>query len=471
MEAEVSQTINSLGGTIVLRPDDPHRVIRGFTWDSREVIEDGMFLALPGEHVDGNDFVRDAAVSGAALAVMTRMPDSQLLAIAGEFDCAVAKVDDPYLALRKLAAEYRDSISATVVGVTGSSGKTTTKDLIASVLSQAMSTAATRANYNNEIGVPATLLSANRNTKALVVEMGMRGLGQIEDLCTFVKPRIGVVTNIGVSHLELLGSQDNIARAKAELLASLPADGVAIVNGDDPMTPAVLRHADLGPDVTVLRFGLSTECNVRAIDLHLSDDGHPSFDLMLPNHTYGHVKLRLQGVHNVSNALAAAAVGYSFGLPASTIAEGLILAQPPSMRFQTSYTHRGALIIDDAYNANPDSMRAALSTLQQMDVAGRRIAVLGDMGELGENSQMFHRQLGVCAARSDLDLLICVGALAGDIAESAVEAGMPEENVKLFPDRASVIEYLSPSLAKGDVVLVKASHAMRFDLIVKGLVD
>lgn len=471
MEVELRFAIGAIDGPVILAPANPRRILRGVSWDSREVSTDGMFLAMPGEKVDGNDFVRQAVHAGAALVVATREPDDQTKAIAGEFDCACIQVDDAPRALRDLAAAYREILSATVVGITGSTGKTSTKDIVASVLSQGMSTVATRANQNNELGVPMTVLTANKATQALIVEMGMRGLGQIEDLCSFVKPHIGVVTNVGVSHIELLGSQENIARAKGELLASLPPSGTAVVNGDDPMTPVMLESASLDPLTRILRFGMSEGCDVRAENIEISEDGRPSFDLVLPDGTVRPVRLRLQGAHNVMNALAAATVGFALSMTPAAIVEGLILAQPTAQRFQTAHTKNGALVIDDAYNANPDSMRAALSTLQQMDVKGRRIAVLGDMGELGEEAPSFHRSVGVFAARSGLDLLICVGGLAADIATSAVDAGMPEESVMLYPDKVSVIEFLSPLLNSGDVVLVKASHAMRFDLIVKGLVD
>ena len=470
MEAELRFAISAIDGPVILPPANPRRIIRGLAWDSREVTKDGMFLAMPGEKADGNDYVRQAVRAGANIVVATRVPDDQTLAIAGEFDCAVIQVDDPLRAMRELAAAYRDSLSASVVGITGSTGKTTTKDIVASVLSQGMSTVATRANQNNELGVPATVLAANKQTQALIVEMGMRGLGQIEDLCSFVKPHIGLVTNVGVSHIELLGSRENIAKAKGELLAALPSAGTAIVNGDDPMTPVMLEAASPDPGVRIVRFGLSEGCDVTATDVVFSEEGYPTFELVLPDGATRHVSLRLPGAHNVSNALSAAAVGYVLDMTPAAIAEGLILAQPTAQRFQTAHAACGALIIDDAYNANPDSMRAALSTLQHMDVAGRRIAVLGDMGELGEEAPSFHRSVGVCAARSDLDLLVCVGTLAADIATAAAEAGMPEESVLLYPDKGSAIEFLSPLLDSGDVVLVKASHAMRFDLIVKGLV-
>ena len=425
MEAELRFALEALGGEVIIPPDNPRRILRGFTWDSREVVPDGMFLAMPGEHVDGNAFVRSAVLSGAALVAMTGEADPGDLAMAGEFDCSIVRVGDPQAALRSLAREYRSTLSATVIGITGSSGKTTTKDIVASVLSQGMSTTATRANFNNEIGVPATILAANHDTQALIVEMGMRGLGQIADLCTYVSPRIGIVTNIGVSHMELLGSQENIARAKGELLAALPREGAAIVNGDDPLTSFMLAQARPDPSVRIIRFGLGENCDVRAMDVSISDEGRPSFDVMFRGWGVRHVSLCLQGSHNVMNALAAAAVGYALSMTPAAIAEGLILAQPGSMRFQMEHTRSGATIIDDAYNANPDSMRAALSTLQGMEVAGRRIAVLGDMSELWDASVTYHREKR-STAHARPDLLICVGTSAADIALRAVDGGMPE---------------------------------------------
>lgn len=470
MEAVRNILLEAQVGT-VLTPDlEGHRSLRGVTWDSRQVDADGLFVAIAGERVDGNDHVVSAIDAGASGVLVTREPSTATLAIAEEFDCLVIQVDDAATALKALAARYRATLGARVVGITGSTGKTTTKDLIASVLSTSFRTVATKGNYNNELGVPYTVLSANHDTEALVVEMGMRGQGQLTDLCSYVRPDIAVITNVGVTHMELLGSQDNIALAKGELLAALPADGIAVLNGDDPYTSFLLEHRAPIDGVQVITYGSGVTCDVRAVDVTLSDNAMPCFTLVLPDGSTHTVKLHLPGAHNVMNALAAAAVGFAMGVPSARVVEGLLLARPGAMRLETVSAENGAIIINDAYNANPDSMRAALSTLEKMEVVGRRIAVLGDMGELGDNESGFHREVGVFAARSGIELLICVGDLSRELAQAAMDAGMPAERVVHLRNVAEVLEYLAPQLGRGDVVLVKASRSMGLERVVKGLV-
>lgn len=448
-----------------------NKLVTRITWDSREVDDQSVFIAIPGERVDGNDFVVPAIGAGAQLVLATRQPDDATLAIAAEFEVAIIHINDVIATLSMLAGAYRDTLDCKVIGVTGSSGKTTTKDLIVSVLSEGLNTHGTEANRNNELGVPSTVLGADGDTEALVVEMGMRGRGQIERLCSFVKPQIGVITNIGVSHIELLGSQEGIAYAKGELLEALPEDGCAILCGDDPWTPFVVEHCLHGRDVEVLSYGFGGGCDVRGADLSLDAEGRPSYDICLPDGGRFHVDLPVAGRHNARNALAAAAAGYRLGLSAEQIAAGLETAVSTGMRFEVVRAACGATVINDAYNANPESMRAALETLAVFEAPGRRVAVLGDMGELGVDSVRFHREIGNRVVAAGVDLLVCVGVLARNIASQAIRAGLDADRCVLAEDAADALEKVRQLLRDDDTVLVKASHSVGLERVVEGLVS
>ena len=469
MDTTVSFIRQATGATMLsLDSSLSGKRVTGITWDSREVKPGDAFLTITGERVDGNDYVVAAIQSGASMIIMTGKPDPQMLAIAGEFDCAVVKINDAPEALVALAAALRGELKATVIGVTGSSGKTTTKDIITAVLGQSFEVVSTRGNHNNELGVPYTVLSADPSTAQLVVEMGMRGRGQLTNLCGYVKPDVAVITNIGVSHMELLGSQDEIARAKGEMLAALPQGGCAILPGDDAYL-TFLEHDCVPAGVDVVTYGLGESCDVRATDLSFDDDGFPTFSLHFPDGLTKQVTLHLQGIHNVRNALAAAAVGYREGMFWRDILDGIESAQPASMRLEVVLSPGGVRVINDSYNANPDSMRAALSTLSRMSCEGRKIAVLGDMGELGPRAGTFHREIGAAVAQSDIDLLFCVGELASEIAQGALDAGMPAEAVRHCPNADVAIPILRSTLEKGDLMLVKASRSMGLENIVKGI--
>ncbi len=355
------------------------------------------------------------------------------------------------------------------MGVTGSVGKTSTKDLVAAVLRRSFNVVATQANHNNELGVPQTVLAAAKDTEVLVVEMGMRGAGQIERLCAFAKPSIGVVTNIGVAHMELLGSQEAIARAKAELPAALPPDGLAVLNADDPLTPLVREAAGIdGRGTACKSFGLSEAADVRACDVSLDAGARASFYLDCGDgKPPRQVHLAVRGRHNVENALAAAAVASYLGMPAEKIAAGLADAVPADMRMQIVRGLRGATFVNDAYNASPDSMAAALAALRDMECEGKRVAVLGDMGELGADERELHAQVGRSAARLHVDRLVCVGTLSAAMAAAAVEAGMPAGAVQHFDDVPAAVSWLAEHLQPADIVLVKASRFMGLDKIVE----
>ena len=487
------------GAQVVGCSGDLEKQACGITWDSREVEPGFVYVALPGERVDGHSFVSSACKSGAvAVLVMQDIPD-EVIACAKDCGTAVLRVDSTHDAFTKLAAGYRTVLSGRVIGITGSTGKTTTKNLVRDVLSAHFSCVATKANQNNELGVPRTLLNANPDTEMVVVEMGMRGQGQIEQLCSFVQPDWGLVTNVGESHIELLGSRENIARAKAELIASLPQDGgVAFLNAADDMSEFVWEYSGKeDSSVTKVCFDgsgkfdsdtrVSGPC-VWAEEVSLDSEGFPSFMLC----TSGFVQAdfvqaqsessNAAGIQdkrgaksslddNVSNACSAAAVGYLAGMSLEEIVAALEASQPESGRQEILHSDQGFTVINDAYNANPDSMRASLSLLKAMQISGRRFAVLGDMGELGSFAEAAHESVGRFAARANIDFLICVGELARFIGQAALSAGLSPDRISMVDTREEALAFLQEHIASGDAVLVKASHFMELDRIAKGLLS
>ena len=468
----VGQIAQVVGGRAYADEPAGRRSACGLVWDSREATEDCMFLAMPGERVDGNDYIGAAIRAGAAAVICTREPSAAVRALAAEFLCAIVVVEDARAALTALARWWRRQLHAVVVGVTGSTGKTSTKEFLRAVLSGRFATVATQGNHNNEIGVPATVLSADLDTEVLIVEMGMRGRGQIAELCEFVRPAIGVVTNIGHSHLELLGSREAIARAKAELLVSLPSSGLAVLNADDEFTPTLELYGG-GPirGLRALTFGTAPEAHVHACNISLDELARPSFHLEVFGRPSADVSLAVSGLHNVSNALAAAAVGSYLGLSTAEIAAALGSVQASGMRMELVHAAGGFTVIDDAYNASPDSMRAALQTLAAMACEGRRIAVLGDMGELGSDERAMHTGVGSYVASCGIDALVCVGTRARDIYAGALDAGFDEGQATWCATRDEAAELLGGMLEPGDIVLVKASRFMELDSIVEGVVS
>jgi UDP-N-acetylmuramoyl-tripeptide--D-alanyl-D-alanine ligase len=447
--------------------------VERITWDSRAVQPGDAFIALKGERVDGNAYIMDVLEQGARCIIATAPISPDVKDTASKRDATILWCSDGRVALTAIAAYNRSVLSCPVVGITGSTGKTTTKDLVSAVLSSSFQTVATTGNRNNELGVPATILMADETTEALVVEMGMRGIGQIEELCSCVRPTIGVITNIGVTHLELLHTQENIARAKAELIASLPEKtGIAILNADDSFTPFIKQVACIEErNISVLTYGLGPKAQIRASDIIINGSGCASFSLEVPGFNSLPVVLTIPGRHNVMNALAAVAVGYASGIDISTIVLSLQAAQGSAMRHEIIDTARGVRILNDAYNANPDSMNAALELLASLDCSGRRIAVLGDMGELGTDQARLHYEVGQVAARQDVDILITVGVLGHEIACGARTEGMCNDSVIETDDVVEAIALLDNTLDASDLVLVKASRFMEFEHIVEGLVS
>ncbi|HAL29835.1 MAG TPA: UDP-N-acetylmuramoyl-tripeptide--D-alanyl-D-alanine ligase [Coriobacteriia bacterium] len=446
----------------------PETIINGLAIDSREVEPGSAFVAFAGERTDGHRFVPDALDRGARVVVVTRDADEVREAVAahGRGETALVAVDDAYAAIEALAAWHRDRLTCPVIGITGSTGKTTTKDFVRSVLGTTMRVVATSGNRNNELGVPLTVMDAGADTEALVVEMAMRGAGQIAHLCDVARPTAGLVTNVGVSHMEVLGSQEAIASAKGELVQAIPADGQVFVNGDDAWSATLVATAS----AEVITYGLGSDADITACDVVVTPAGMPSFTLAMPEGAAG-VTLAVPGKHNVYNALAAAAVGRYLGVPLTGIVRGLEGATFSRWRMETFVSASGVTVINDAYNANPTSMRAAIGALQDLPTRGRRIAVLGDMAELGTLTELAHFELGEEVARSAVDVLVSVGELGRRIADGAKAAGMPEDVVRPCANADEASEVIDDVVEPGDTVLVKASRVMGLETVVEGMMD
>lgn len=438
---------------------EPTAVFSRVSTDSRQIQPGALFIALKGERFDGHAYVAGALAAGAAGAVV-----SAEAAVPPGLNRPIILVSDTLQALQRLARSHRLKYSIPVVGVTGSTGKTTTKDIIAAVLSEQWLTLKTAGNYNNEIGLPLTLLELTSRHQAAVIELAMRGRGQIAELAAIARPNLGVITNIGHTHLELLGSQANIARAKAELLEALPADGTAVLNGDDPLVREISRYAS----GRVVYYGLTGPADITAENVSFLGEQGSRFTVKGPG-LEAEIQMPIPGRHNVLNALAAAGVGLSLGLTGETIARGLAQVSLSTMRQQIERGRQGLTLINDAYNANPQSMRAALYTLMDLAKGRRTIAVLGNMFELGEYAVPGHREIGRLAAEMGVNRLIAVGDLAENIASAAWSAGMPADRVQAVADNSEAVSVLEKILDPEDVVLVKGSRGMKMEEIVQAI--
>jgi len=428
--------------------------ITGVSTDTRTLQPGDLFFALTGESSDGHKFLADALSKGASGVVVSRKVETRQLAI---------RVDDTLQALGDLAAYYRLKFDPVVVGVTGSVGKTTTKEMIAAVASSLGPVLKSAGNFNNEIGVPLTLLELVPKHKTAIVEMAMRGPGQIEYLARLASPSIGVITNIHISHIELLGTLDAIADAKGELLDHLPADGAAVLNADDAYFEYLRRRSN----ARVVSFGESEGAEVRATSAGLDSMGCCAFEVTTPRGSFG-VRIPVPGEHNIKDALAAIAVGEVLGIPHDDMRQALAGFKPPEKRSNVLPTRAGVVVIDDTYNAGPASVMSALKTLKMIE-GGRKIAVLGDMLELGEHALSAHLEVGSAVAANGVDMLVIVGQLAKLISRGALDAGLPVSAVFEYEDSWQAARELPQKLRERDVVLVKGSRAMKMERVVEGL--
>ncbi|NLI90783.1 MAG: UDP-N-acetylmuramoyl-tripeptide--D-alanyl-D-alanine ligase [Peptococcaceae bacterium] len=437
----------------------------GVSIDSRKVGQGEVFVAIRGEKTDGHHYIGDAFQAGAAvvLAEKERLDEIGLPCIPE--NKAIIAVRDSIQALQVLAKAWRQELNPKVVGITGSSGKTTTKDMVAAVLAQKYRVHKNMENHNNEIGLPLTILGASYGTEIMVLEMGMRGLGQIKTLCDICRPSIGVITNIGTTHMELLGSQEKITEAKWELIDSLPEDGIAVLNAED-------RFSVLKSDTSCLKkifYGINgsyVKPSIQGTDMEPRGTMGTQFKVTIPNEE-ATVQIPLPGEHHVLDALAALAAGFSCEVPLEKGALALENFELSKMRLEVLKGVGGSILINDVYNANPASMKASLQVLAERG-GSKTIAVLGEMYELGEVSAAGHRGVGEVVAQLGISELITVGKMAGDIALGAEQAGMSKEKIHPCddcPQAAGVAREKIKEIGPSATVLIKGSRGMRMERI------
>ena len=444
----IRQALEAVGGRYVGSEAALKDEIRFVTSDSRTAGPGALFVAFKGERADGHDFMAACREKGAVCCLSEREPDPR--------ETPAIVVDSTLRAIGALAAWHRSRFQIPVVGVTGSVGKTTTKEMIAAVLSQKYNTHRTDKNLNNELGVPWTLLRLGDEHEASVVEMGISGFGEMRRLTQMVRPTVAVMTVIGDAHLEFLGDRAGVLRAKGEIFEGMNADGLAVLNGDD----ALLKDYD--PGLRRLTYGLSEGCDFRAEDVTREEAGGIRCRICHHGHSF-EALIPAFGLPAVSAALAAVAVGWHLGMSDEAIARGLMRYQTVGDRARVIRTGRLTLV-SDCYNANPNSMQAAFESLKLME--GRRVCILGDMLELGPASPAMHRDVGLKAAEAGAELVLTSGPLAVEIDQGAREGGA---KAQWFADKQALIQALPSLLQEGDTVLVKASHGMAFEEIVKVL--
>ena len=433
-------------------------IVTGVSIDSRAVNKGDLFVALAGEQTDGHNYLAQALEQGAAGVVISR---EDAIAEYGLQNYILA--EDGAVFLQTLAHWLRQNTEIPVIGVTGSTGKTSTKDFLAAVLTSLGDVVVTKGNHNNELGMPLTICRLEEDTKAMVVEMGMRGLGQIDFLCNIAQPKYGLITNIGKTHCELLGSQENIAQAKCELLAHIPSDGVIALNSSDRALIAPWLDTCKGRIVWYDSTGRDKNAEYRAENIIQHPEGI-TYELHAGDHSEK-IHLAVHGVHNVSNSMAAIAIAREVGVDWKSIVSALAQAKLTGMRLDITKNADGVTVINDAYNANPDSMKSAISVLMNQE-GSRKIAVLGDMYELGKYEEQSHREVGNEAAVQHVDYLIAVGQLGALIGESAQMAGC---RVDFAKDNAEASSLLRQYIKTGDAVLVKGSRGMKMEQIVQSL--
>ncbi len=456
MEARTLKFVADAVGGKLLR-GDASALVRRVCTDSRSALAGDLFVAIKGDRFDGHDFLNEVAGKGVEAMVMARDRQPKQLT-----DCAAIVVDEPRTALGKLAAAYRKQFTLPVIAVGGSNGKTTTKNLLASVLREKFSTLHSDASFNNDIGVPITLLRLEKNHAAAVLEVGTNHPGELAPLVNLIQPNYGVITSIGREHLEFFGDLAGVAQEEGALAELLPVEGKLFLNGDSEWIPMIAKRARAG----VVKVGFGKTNDWRASEVRYDKSGLVfRVDGPLPDFC-GEYKVRLLGRHQAANALFAIVLGAELGLNSAEIRRGLEACEPPKMRGQL-WESNGVQVLDDCYNANADSMLAALQTLMDLPCKGRRIAVLGDMAELGAHSEAAHEEVGRGAAKLGVGQLIAVGKMAAVLARGAKAAGL--NRVLEFPDVESAMLGLKNFVKAGDLVLLKASRSTRLERIAEAL--
>ncbi len=435
-----------------LSSGDGSVVIDRIVTDSRTIRPGELFVALRGENFDGHDFVESVATSGAAGALVDHGWKGN---VSNKF--ALIRTTDTLLAYQKIAANYRRSLTLKVLAITGSNGKTSTKDFAASVLARKFRVTKTEGNFNNHVGLPRTILEASSGDEVAVWEIGMNHPGEIAVLSDIAAPEVAIITNIGVAHIEFMGSREAIAREKGALAEAVGPQGTVILNADDPFSKEIAARSR-----AKVMFAGTENGTVRATEIRQTADGS-EFTILEGAHRC-RAQLPVPGLHMVQNALLAVAAGRAFGLSIEECAAGLAVAPLTKARLQIKQIG-GLDFLDDSYNANPDSMKAALRTLVELDTEGKRIAILGEMRELGAESERGHREVGETAATLEVDHLITIGAAAETIAEGARAAGL--RNVSSVSSTREAADLLVDIAAPGDLVLIKGSRAAKTEEVIE----
>ncbi|MFN2477262.1 MAG: UDP-N-acetylmuramoyl-tripeptide--D-alanyl-D-alanine ligase [Chthoniobacterales bacterium] len=431
---------------------DPQTVISRISTDSRTLQADDLFVPIRGENFDGHRFVEQAAQRGASGALVEERWSGN---VPPTF--AIIRVADTLVGYQQIAAGYRGALPLKVIAITGSNGKTSTKDFVAAVLGRRFHVTKTEGNFNNHVGLPRTILEANSHHQIAVWELGMNHPGEIAPLAAIAQPDAAIITNIGIAHIEFMGSQEAIAQEKGELAVAVRADGTVILNADDPFSESIARRTKAKIVLAGAQSG-----TLRATEIRQSASGS-EFTILEGAHRC-RAQLPVAGLHMVQNAMLAIAAGRAFGVSLEDCAAGLASAPLTKARLQLRDIN-GVQVLDDSYNANPDSVKAALRTLVELETEGRRVAVLGAMGELGSESARSHREVGEAAAAFRIDQLITVGDLGAEIAAAARAAGL--ENVLNVATTSEAAEFLAANVAAGDLVLVKGSRAARMERVLE----
>ncbi len=430
--------------------------IKGITIDSRKIEPGNLFVPFKGEHSDGHNFVKDALQKGAAAALWQKdvpNPPENL---------PILIVEDMLTALQELARSYRNELDVKVVGITGSNGKTTVKDMTANLLSLKYKVQKTEGNFNNHIGMPLTILSLEEDTEIAVLEMGMSGKGEIEFLTKLARPNVTVITNIGESHLLDLGSREGIAEAKLEIIDGLQENGLIVYMGDETLLKERLAH--YGGNAEIKAFGRSQQNDLYPVSIN----GHQSGSKFKVNNVETEFDLPVLGIHNVLNALSAMLVARYFNIPFEKMNDGFHYLQLTNMRMELVEGAKGEKIINDAYNASPTSMRAAIDLIENLPDFQRKIVVLGDMLELGEQEREFHFEMGKGLDPQKINYVFTFGPLATHIAEGA-KTHFPVECIFPFVDKTALIQELKQLTNKETLILVKASRGMKLEEVVNAL--
>lgn len=461
---KIRELIKTVSGKII--QGDQDCLISRISIDSRTLIPGDLFFAIIGPSFDGHDFVIEAFKKGAVGVVVCKGASTLLQNEQIDKDKIILEVKDTLSALQDWSKHYKDKFKTFNICITGSNGKTTTKEIIAHILSQEFPLLKTSGNYNNEIGIPLTLLGLNKSHKLLVAEMGMRGLGEIKTLTNFIPPDFAVITNIGEAHIGLLGSKDNIFKAKSELLQSLDKDGKAIINRDDPY---FFKMLEIVKDKKVYTFGIENRSDIMARNIRMVSDKGIRFTLEVQNDKSREIYFPLLGRYNIYNALAAVAVAFALGIELDLIERGLSSFKPLDLHMQLSNFYNDIKILNDSYNASPLSVKSALETLVEVAQNNRKIAILGDMLELGERTDFYHREIGKEVAKLSIDILITVGQGGKVIAQSSKEEGMAEERVFSFEknEKINLTKKLLNLIKPGNFVLLKGSREMKMEEILE----